>query len=197
MKKIIFLLLTLESFYSLKAQKEDPIKTDKIFFTSFIGIGMARGDISTTTSSGLQAMTGIEYKFNPYSSVIGELNFDGYSYMKMTTDYSLSGSLNTIPITILYKYTLGKNTWLPYFKTGLGIARVSVPMLFQNAGFTSVNNSTSFALQCQIALGMNYTINKQYLIFSEAAYQQYAKLKVLNNQSLGVSAFRIGISTAL
>ncbi len=197
MKKLIFFFFTIGSFYLVNAQTEKPTKTSKIFFSSFIGIGTARGDISTTTSSGLQAMTGIEYKFNPHSSVVGELNFDGYSYIKITPNYSLSGSLNTIPITVLYKYTVGKNRWLPYFKTGIGIARVSVPMIFQKMGFTTVVNKTASALQGQIALGINYALNKQYFIFSEAAYQQFSKLKLLNNQSFGVSAFRIGISTAL
>jgi hypothetical protein len=108
MKKLIFFVLTISSFYLVNAQGENPTKTSKIFFSSFVGIGTARGDLSMTTSSGLQAMTGIEYKFNRRSSVVGELNFDGYSFTKSNPDYSLSGSLNTIPITVLYKYTFGE-----------------------------------------------------------------------------------------
>ena len=106
-------------------------------------------------------------------------------------------SLSTIPVTILYKYTLGKNKWLPFIKAGGGSVKISIPTVSQKGGFTSISNNTGFAAQAQIAFGISYAINQQYIIFTEAGYQQYGKIKVLNNQTFGVSSFRIGISTAL
>ena len=197
MKKLLLLIIAAVAMASLAAQTEKPVKADKIFFTSFLGKGTVKGDLSSTASSGLQAMTGVEYKFNRHQSLSGELNFDGYSYKEITSAYSLSGSLTTIPITILYKYTFGKNKWLPFIKAGAGAARVSIPVINQKQGFTTIGTNTGFTSQAQVAVGINYAIARQYLIFTEAVYQQYGKLKLLSNQSFGVSAFRIGISGAL
>jgi hypothetical protein len=38
-------------------------------------------------------------------------------------------------------------------------------MIFEKMGFTIVDNKTANAIQGQIALGINYALNKQYLIF--------------------------------
>ena len=195
-KMLLFSIAALVSMHSF-AQTEKAVKPGKIFFTSFIGIGTARGDVGSNASSGFQAMTGIEYKFDKHQSITGELNFDGYSYKVVTSAYSLDGSINTIPLTILYKYTFGKNKLHPFIEAGAGIANISVPQVTQTQGFTTIKNKSEFASQGQVALGLIYNFTPQYLIFTEASYQQFGKIKAIDDRSFGANAFRIGISSAL
>lgn len=197
MKRIPFIFIGITLCTYAFAQNGKATKPGKIFFTSFIGIGTVRGDLSAKATSGLRAMTGVEYKFNRHHSLTGVLNFDGYSYTETAPEYSLSGPVNTIPFTVLHKYTFGKNKWLPFVEAGVGAASISIPVVSQTSSYTDIGNNSGFAGQVQVAVGLNYAINSQYLIFTEAAYQQYAKTKVLNNRLFNVNAFRIGISTAL
>ena len=138
-----------------------------------------------------------QYKLNKHSSIVGELNFDGYGYNKKTSTYDLSGTVNNIPATVFYKYTFGNKKLMPYFKLGLGAAKVSAPSVTEKIGFTTIQNNSSIVTQGQIALGLNYEFRKGYIIFAESAIQQYGKIKVLENKSILVTAFRVGISTAL
>ena len=181
----------------LLAQTETKQKDAKIFFSSHIGIGIVLGDLKENISRGFQAMTGIEYKFNKHSSIVGELNFDGYSYKKNTATYSFDGTVNNTPVTLFYKYTFGNKKLFPYIKLGAGAARVSAPEVEEKLGFTTIQNKATIVAQAQVALGLNYEIRKGYIIFAETAAQQYGKIKVLNDKTISVIACRVGISTAL
>ncbi len=181
----------------LFAQTEKPKPAGKIFFSSYIGTGNVKGNLSGNVSSGFQAMTGAEYKFNKHSSIAGEINFDTYGYNDAMANYDLKGSLNTIPLSLFYKYTFGTGKWLPYLKAGGGIAMLSVPVLTQKENFTKIANSNAVVAHAHFVAGLHYKLNPQYLLFTECAWQQYGKLKLLQNQSLQLLAFRIGVSAAL
>ena len=51
--------------------------------------------------------------------------------------------------------------------------------------------------QAQVTLGLSYEFRKGYIVFVESALQQYGKIKVLADKTILVTAFRVGISTAL
>ena len=116
MKKSIIIIALLINFNLLFAQSKPNQKDSKIFFSSHVGLGKISGDLKENFSIGFQAMTGIEYKLNKHSSIVGELNFDGYGYNKKTSTYDLSGTVNNIPATVFYKYTFGNKKLMPYFK---------------------------------------------------------------------------------
>lgn len=195
--KFILIIVFIISYMQFYAQAIKKTTTPKIYFSSHIGIGLVKGHLSSNVKRGFQAMTGIEYKFNNHTSVVGELNFDGYSYKKTTDLYSIDGLVNNIPLTLFYKYTFGIKKWLPYTKFGLGSAKVTVPLALQNNNFTIIKNSSIILMQFQTALGLNYEIKKGYLSFIEVGYQQFGKNKLLYNKQLNVLGFKIGIATAL
>ena len=197
MKNLLLILLLAICQNLLFAQEKPKQKDSKIFFSSHFGLGKISGDLKENFSTGTQAMTGIEYKFNKHSSIVGELNFDGYGYKKKSNTFSFSGTVNNIPATVFYKYTFGNKKLLPYLKLGVGAAKVSAPEVIENFGFTTIQNNSAFVTQAQAAVGLNYEFRKGYIIFVESALQQYGNIKVLSNKSILITAFRIGISTAL
>ena len=178
------------------AQNNTVTKQSKIFFSSYIGLANAVGDIESDVSTGFQAMTGIEYKLNKHSSICGEINFDSYNYTQTNSTYKLSGSLNTIPLTVYYKHYLNTKKYQPYFKLGVGVANVSVPVVEQKNGFTNIQNENAFIGQYQASIGLNYNLKPDYIFFIELGYQGFANTSLLNNQ-FSNAAIRIGLSTAL
>ncbi len=197
MKKILLMTIGMSVCSYSFAQKPQAPKPGKIFFTSFIGLAKVSGKLSAKASSGFQAMTGVAYKFDRHHSLTGELSFDGYAYEETTPTFSLSGTMNIIPLTVLYKYTFGKNKWLPFLKAGVGASRFSVPAVSEKNSYTTIRNLNAYSMQAQLAVGLTYVIKPQYLVFTEAAYQQFGKIALLNNQRLKVNSFRVGVSTAL
>ena len=172
------------------------VKQSKLFFTSYIGIANAIGDIKSNVSNGFQAMTGIEYKLNKHSSICGEINFDTYSYVKNGSTYKLDGTLNTIPLTVYYKHYLNQKKIRPYFKLGAGVANISKPIIEQKTGFTNIKNESAFTGQYQASIGLNYNLKPDYIFFIEAGYQGFSNTSLLNNQ-FSNAAIRVGLSTAL
>lgn len=169
----------------------------KIFFSSHIGLGKISGDLKENFANGFQAMTGVEYKFAKHSSIVGELNFDGYGYKKASNTFNLSGTVNIVPATLFYKYAFGNSKLLPYIKIGAGAAKVSAPEVTEKMGFTTIQNNSTIVGHAQIALGLNYEFRKGYFVFLESALQHYGNIKVLSNKSILVNSFRVGVSTAL
>ena len=197
MKKLILIILFAISHNLLFAQEKPMQKDSKIFFSSHFGLGKISGDLKENFSIGTQAMTGIEYRFNKHSSIVGELNFDGYGYKKKSNTFSFSGTVNNIPATIFYKYTFGNKKLFPYLKLGVGAAKISAPQVTEKLGFTTIENKSTIVAQAQAALGLSYEFRKGYIIFAESALQQYGKINVLANKTILAAAFRVGISTAL
>ena len=194
------LILLLQIFFineNIFAQDGKTLKESKVFFSSHFGLCKISGDLKENFSIGTQAMTGIEYRFNKHSSIVGELNFDGYGYKKNSNTFSFSGTVNNIPATVFYKYTFGNKKLFPYVKLGVGIAKISAPQVTEKLGFTTIENKSTIVAQAQAALGLSYEFRKGYIVFAESALQQYGKIKVLENKTILVTAFRVGISTSL
>ncbi len=194
------LILLLQIFFineNIFAQDRKTLKESKVFFSSHFGLCKISGDLKENFSIGTQAMTGIEYRFNKHSSIVGELNFDGYGYKKNSNTFSFSGTVNNIPATVFYKYTFGNKKLFPYVKLGVGIAKISAPQVTEKLGFTTIENKSTIVAQAQAALGLSYEFRKGYIVFAESALQQYGKIKVLENKTILVTAFRVGISTSL
>ena len=137
-RKLITLLLICFINKNILAQDGKTLKESKVFFSSHFGLGKISGDLKENFSIGTQAMTGIEYRFNKRSSIVGELNFDGYGYKKNSNTFSFSGTVNNIPATVFYKYTFGNKKLFPYLKIGVGAAKISAPQVTEKLGFTTI-----------------------------------------------------------
>ena len=66
MVKIVLLLSFCIVITPMFAQTEKPKVPGKIFFSSYLGLAKAKGNLSNHIASGFQAMTGAEYKFNKH-----------------------------------------------------------------------------------------------------------------------------------
>ena len=183
-------------FVNIFAQAEKNVKQNKIFFSSYIGLANAVGDVKNTISSGFQAMTGIELKLNKLNSICGEINFDSYTYNEKTTTYNIDGAINTIPLTIAFKHYFGANKWIPYFKIGGGVANFSKPIVEQKNGFTNIKTDAAIIAQYQAAIGIHYNLKPGYIIFIETGFQKFSNTRLLINK-LNTVALRVGLSTAL
>jgi Outer membrane protein beta-barrel domain len=199
--RILFVCFSFILFFTQKgiSQTKAPAeaKPDKIYVSSYAAPAFVLGASKEKISSGFQAMTGIEYNFNQKLAIIGELNFDTYNYKDKGPTYALEGSGNFIPLSISLRYFLNKSKLAPYIRAGGGVARISLPTVNVDNGFTTIGSASAFVGQVQASVGVNYMLKPQYHLFAEVAGQNYGKSKLLGDQSLSLIAIRVGIRTPL
>lgn len=191
MKTVTLFAATILSFSQLSAQLNYSKKT-QLLFTSYMGKSKVVNSLKDNIDNGFLAMTGIELQFEKHGSVYGEINFDGYNFQKQYGNLSLKNSLNTIALTVGYKYRFSNKKLSPYIKTGLGIANISYPVVDAKSSSTSIENSSKLCIQFQASTGFVYKINKSYGVFADVGFQQYQTQNYLN-QNLPLIGFKIGI----
>jgi Outer membrane protein beta-barrel domain len=187
-------------FFTIKGVSQsasEKSKPSKLYVSSYAAPAFILGDIKERITGGFQAMTGIEYNFNKRLAIVGELNFDTYNYKESGTTYTIDGSANFIPLTISLRYFLSENRLTPYVRAGGGLARIALPTVKVNNGFTTIGSSSTFVGQIQAAIGINYMLKPQYNFFAEFASQSFGKTDLLRNQNLSLLAVRVGIRTPL
>lgn len=176
------------------SQQKDTTKP-RLFFTSFIGKGSVNANLHSSISNGTLSMTGIELQLKKHSSFYGEVNFDGYNFKKNATTYSINSTLNTIALTVGYKYRFTQTKLAPYLKIGLGLANITYPIADTKNGFTVIENKSNISFQFQSSVGVAYNFNKNYGVFADAGYQQYQTQQFLQN-NLSLIGIKIGFTSA-
>lgn len=176
------------------AQKADSTKP-RLIFTSYIGKGGVNGQLNNMVSNGSLTMTGLELQFKKHSSLFGEVNFDGYTFIKSATNYSLSNTANTIALTVGYKYRFTSTKLSPYLKMGIGFANISYPEVNIKNGITVIENTANLSFQYQSSVGLAYNFNANYGLFVDAGFQQYLTKSFWQN-NLSVTSIKIGFISA-
>lgn len=189
------MLFILYSNYSKAQSKKDSVS--KISFSSYIGKSITQKDLNKNISNGFIAMTGLEYRLNKKSFIVGEINFDTYNYKNEGTTFSINNNLSIISVSLLHKYVWFNKKLEPYIKYGFGIASLTYPKVDESKqNYLFVQNETNYCLHYQASVGLKYGITLAYGIFADVGFQQYLSKNIFNKQFNNL-LFRIGIISSL
>lgn len=196
MRKLFTLLVFLASL-SATAQSGNEKASGKVFFFSSVGLGTLDKGTNPSYSSSVQTSTGIGLKLSQQSGLGLALNFDSYGYKKTSVQYSLDGSLKATAFYLSYKYLFGTAAWRPFLKAGGGGVRLSVPTVVVNQSTAYIENKPQVVGAVMAEGGVQFRIIPRYDLFLSAEREWMGKSSLLNNTSLGVTTFKLGLVSSL
>ena len=196
MRKLITLLAFFVSVYA-KAPNGAETSPGKVFFFSSVGLGVLDKGSNPSYKNSVQTSTGIGLKLSQQSRLGLALNFDSYGYKKTGTQYSLDGTLKATALALSYKYLFGTQHWRPFLKVGGGGMRLSVPAVVVTQSTAYVENKPQNLGVAMGEAGVQFRVHPRYDLFFGVEREWVGKSSLLNDVSLGVTTFRIGLVSSL
>lgn len=200
MKKLIILAIVLQTVCSAGAQ--DSLRRTTLLVNGSFGIFMPLSSATFEPSGGVFAF---QAQANFRNKNFLRLSFDQYNigykarFSAIDKEILIDDQVSLTFIGVDWGLLFPKGKWSPYFYVGAGAGLLDVPALSESPDPSQIHivHGLKTAVALRAGIGIDYSINKMFILFGEAQGVLLPQQNVLQkNATYGVN-FQIGIKTPL